>query len=760
MTPKDAARAAALVQQAHALCGHGRRTEARTLCRQALDIDPAHFHALHLLGIVALQDHQAELAADLIGRAAAIEPANLAVQVNHGTALHEQRRYQEAIECFERALALDPCCAEALFNRGNARRELGLSAPAIDDYQRVIALRPDYADAYLNCALAWSALGRHDSALASLDRGLEVRPEHVELHYNRGNELRRLGRREEALGAYDRALAQQPGYAEAHLNRGSVLIELRHYADALSSIERAIGLRPDWLEAHLNRGAALHYLERYTAAIESYDAALALDPKHAQAHADRGWAWRELQRYEAAIASYDRAVMLRPEAGELRAVRRHLKMQIADWGGLDEDLEAIAAALREGSAAPNPFYLLGLLDSPALQRRAAELWVKERCAEIPEGRLAGYGCTERIHVGYFSADFHEHATAYLIAELLERHDRSAFRISAFSFGPPSASPMRRRLQSACEEFLDVRTQADADVAALARARRVDIAVDLKGFTQGNRIGIFAHRAAPVQVSFLGYPGTLAAPFMDHLLADSVIVPPTQAAHYSEHLLYLPNSYQCNDTRRAIAERQFTRAELGLPPAESGVVFCCFNNTYKILPLTFDCWMRILARVEGSVLWLLGDNAAAIANLRREAVIRGIAPERLVFAPRTELPVHLARHRAADLFLDTWPCNAHTTASDALWCGVPVLTYAGESFAARVAASLLTAVGLPGLIASTAAQYEERAVHLATHAQELREIKRRLHENRLTAPLFDTARYCQALEAAFTELHAGVNRNIG
>lgn len=722
-------------------------------------MDPTHFDALHFLGVIALQENQPDLAIELIGRAIAVQPASIAALVNYGTALQERRRFEEAIASYDRAIARDPRCAEAFYSRGNALFALGRHADAIESFDRAVALRSDYADAYLNCGLAWSALGQGQRALASFETGLSVRPDHAELHYNRGNELRSMARLEAALAAYERALSLQPGYAEAHLNRGSVLIELRRCADALSSFDRAIALRPDLAGAHLNRGAALRYLERYPAAVESYDAAIALMPGHAQAHADRGWTLRELNRYEAAIASYDHAVSLRPDAGELRAVRRHLKMQICDWSGLDSDLDEIAATVRSGTGAPNPFYILPLLDSPSLQRRAAENWVREHCGHVPANPLARRNHAGPIHIGYFSADFHEHATAYLIAELLELHDRSWFRISAFSFGPSTATPMRRRLQSACDEFIDVRGMSDGDVAALARARHVDIAVDLKGFTQHNRVGIFARRAAPVQVNFLGYPGTMAAPFMDYLVADPVIVPPAQAAHYSEKIIYLPHSYQVNDTQRAIADRHFSREELELPPAGTSFVFCCFNNSYKILPSTFDCWMRILSRVDGSVLWLLGDNAPAMANLRREAVVRRVSPHRLIFAHRVDLPTHLARHRVADLFLDTWPCNAHTTASDALWSGLPVLTCAGQSFAARVAASLLTALGLPELVTATPGHYEERAVHLATHPEYLHGIRQRLRERRLTAPLFDTASYCRALEAAFSDTHARANQGL-
>jgi predicted O-linked N-acetylglucosamine transferase (SPINDLY family) len=426
-------------------------------------------------------------------------------------------------------------------------------------------------------------------------------------------------------------------------------------------------------------------------------------------------------------------------------------MQICDWRQLDADIAKITLALSQSAAAPNPFYIVTLLDSPASQRLAAGQWIRSEAPSESAPAFAPRPVRDKIHIGYFSADYHEHATSYLIAELFELHDRDRFRISAISFGPESHGPMRKRLQAACDEFIDVRDKSDAETVALCRAKHIDIAIDLKGFTQDNRLGIFSRRVAPLQVNYLGYPGTLAAPYIDYMIADRTLVPGQSQQHYSEKLIYLPHCYQANDTKRVVAEKSFTRAELGLPT--DGFIFCCFNNSYKITPAIFHRWMRILARVENSVLWLLADNPAAVRNLRREAAARYVAPERLIFAERIDLPHHLARHRAADLFLDTLPCNAHTTASDALWAGVPVLTCAGESLAARVAASLLTAIGLPELIASTQDQYELMAVDLAHDREKLAALARKLAENKRDAPLFDTPRFTRDIEAGYEMIHA-------
>jgi protein O-GlcNAc transferase len=741
----------AVFRQAVTLHQQSRLAEAHALYEQTLQFEPRHFHALHLLGILALQNNQAELATESFARAIAVNPSSVAAHVNHGNSLHEQRRYDGAIASYDEAIALDPHCAEAFHNRANALCELKQYAAAIESYDKAVALKPDYADAHLNRGLALSRLEQRDAAIASYDKAISIRPDYPDPYYNRGNEQRSQGRNEAAVASYDRAIALQPGFADAHLNRGAALVEMRRYVAALASFDKVIALKPDYSQAHFNRGGLLQHLKQYAAAVASYDTAITLGPNEAQAHANRGRALWELRRPDSAIASYDTAVSLEPDCMPLHAVRRHMKMQVCDWVDCEADMGRVAAGVRSGAAAPNPFYVMTLCDSALLQRAAAENWVRDEYpARVPLTDIPKHSRRQRIHLGYFSADFHEHATAYLIAQLFEVHDRSRFEVSAFSFGPDSHGPMRRRLKAACAEFIDVRGRSDPEIVLQARDMQVDIAVDLKGFTEDHRTGIFARRAAPLQVNYLGYPGTMAAPYMDYLVADRVLVPVESRDAYGEKIIYLPHTYQVNDGKREIADKVFARADLGLPAA--GFVFCCFNNCYKILPFLFDRWMRILLRVPDSVLWLLGDNPRAMDNLRREASARHVDPRRLVFANRVDLPDHLARHRAADLFIDTLPCNAHTTASDALWAGLPVLTCSGETLAARVASSLLTAIRLPELIVSTLDDYEELAVHLATDRERLADIRRRLNANRLIAPLFDTPRYARHIEAAFEEIH--------
>jgi predicted O-linked N-acetylglucosamine transferase (SPINDLY family) len=337
-----------------------------------------------------------------------------------------------------------------------------------------------------------------------------------------------------------------------------------------------------------------------------------------------------------------------------------------------------------------------------------------------------------------------------MAELFESHDKERFELFAFSFGPDSQDEMRQRVSRAFDRFIDVRFMSDMEVARMARELEIDIAIDLKGYTQDARPGIFSYRCAPVQVNYLGYPGTMGAEYMDYLIADKVLIPAESQTHYTENIVYLPHSYQVNDTKRVISDRTFTKAELGLP--ETGFVFCCFNNSYKITPTTFDSWMRILKAVEGSVLWLLEDSASATHSLQRQAQARGVQANRLIFAKRMPLSEHLARHRLADLFLDTLPYNAHTTCSDALWAGLPVLTLPGVSFAARVSASLLEAIELPELIAHSQADYEQLAIEFALNPARLTGVREKLASKRLTAPLYNTPLFTQHLESAYRQMH--------
>ena len=388
--------------------------------------------------------------------------------------------------------------------------------------------------------------------------------------------------------------------------------------------------------------------------------------------------------------------------------------------------------------------------SEAINFKVAKLYAEDQFSNFVKPQFHLKALDQKIRIAYFSNDYFNHATAYLIAELFELHDRQQFEVVAFSFSPTTQDVMQKRLKKNFDQFIDVSNMSDQEVASLSRQMEVDIAVDLKGYTTGSRPGIFALGAAPIQINYLGYPGTMGADFIDYIIADTVLIPECNQQFFSEKIVYLKNCYQVNDSRRLISDRKFSRTEFFLP--EDKFVFCCFNNNYKILPNTFDLWARILSKVPDSVLWLLADNLLAKQNLILQAESRGIAKDRLIFAERMDLPEHLARHQLADLFLDTLPCNAHTTASDSLWAGLPVLTQLGETLAGRVAGSLLRAVDLPELIALNPDEYEELAVELARSPSKLKKIKEKLAINRVSTPLFDAEFFTHGIENAFIKMN--------
>jgi protein O-GlcNAc transferase len=535
-------------------------------------------------------------------------------------------------------------------------------------------------------------------------------------------ELYRAGKFAEALALLDSELKSAPGRAELWGNRGTVLVAAKRLEEACESFGRALVLRPDLTGARNNRGNALLLLGRY----------------------------------EEAARDFERVAEDNPDAPYALSYLAQCRLHCCDWRDLDSLRAKLLRDLKAGKPAVTPIIATSLLDSPADQRAAAQiLAAREFPALPPLWRGERYG-HEKIRLAYVSADFHSHATATLMAGVFEHHDKARFETIAVSFGPDDHSPMRARLEKAFTRFVDVAGKSDGEIAALLKELEIDIAVDLKGYTSQARPSIFARRVAPVQASYLGYPGTMGGKFIDYLLADATVIPEGDEGFYSEKIARLPVCYQANDNTRPIAGVSASRAESGLP--EDAVVFCCFNNSYKILPDIFAIWMALLAQVEGSVLWLMDENPATTRNLRREAERRGIAPSRLVFAPRLPPERHLARHACADLFLDTLPYNAHTTASDALWAGLPVLTALGAAFPGRVAASLLKAAGLSELIADSLGAYEALALKLARTPEMLARLKKRLTENRRACPLFDTARFTRDLERVFETMHAEALRH--
>jgi predicted O-linked N-acetylglucosamine transferase (SPINDLY family) len=740
------------LQQCLALQQRGRFSEAERTYQEIIQEDPTCFIAQHQLGVLALQTHQTQRGVELIAKAIDLNPNVAAAYNNLGIGLSDLKRYEEAIASYNKAITLKLDYAEAYNNRGAALRELKRLEEALASYDKAIALKPAYGDAYNNRGNALSKLQRHHEAIASYDKAILLIPDNAEAHRGRGDALLHSKDYTEAPILNEKAFLLAPKHLRVFvLNEFIALLRVKTCEKALASYDRAIALEPDYAEAYNNRGNALYELKRLVEALANYDKAITLKPHLAYVYVNRGNTLNDLKRHEEALESFDKAIALQPNFEFLLGDLIHTKMSICDWSNLETMIAQLANKINGAEKVSRPFPILAATNSPELLRKAAEIYTLARNPlndALP--KLAKHQRRNKIRIGYFSANFRNHPTSNLAAELFEKHDRSQFEITAFSFGPFTNDEMQQRVVLAFDKFIDVRYQSDEEVAILARELGIDIAVNLTGFSQGCRTNIFSMRAAPIQVNYLSYPGTMGAEYFDYLMADPILIPESNQGCFAEKIVYLPNTYQVNDSKRRISAKKLTRAEVGLP--EDAFVFCCFNSNYKIVAAIFDSWMRILKRVNDSVLWLFEDNAKAASNLQKEAEIRGICAARLIFAPPTSHPDHLARHRLADLFLDTLPCNAHTTASDALWAGVPVLTQIGETFAGRVAASLLTAIGAPELITSTPEEYESLAVELATNPAKLADINHKLAENRLTTPLFDTQLITKHIEAAYIAMY--------
>jgi predicted O-linked N-acetylglucosamine transferase (SPINDLY family) len=772
------------IQTAMDLHRQGRLREAEAHYRVLLAKHPRQFEVLHLLGTLKLQERNLPEAVSLLTRAIEANPASNDTRSNLVAALLSMGRASEALDHCDRMLSNGSQDAGVLYNRSVALAGLDRQEEALRGFDKVLAIKPDHVAALFNRAGVLATLRRYDDAVSALDRILTFAPNHPDALTNRGTMLAQLGRDAEALASFDRALAVAPDHVNALTNRGIILKRLFRAREALESLDRAIRIKPDHLDAYINRGNVLLDLHQAEAALASFHQALTLAPGHPNALINQAFALLELGRYEDALQSGEQALLANSRHDNAFLIRGHALSKLnrpaeaaasyeqalainpdqrfalgamvmahraaCNWDRLHDLLPMIEQSIRAGEAVIPPFNLLGLPLDPGLPLQCAKNFLRQRVPQDSKPlqhrpRSAG----GKIKLAYVSGDFRQHPVAYLMSELLEKHDRSRFEIVGVSYGADDGSQERGRIVAACDQFHDVHARDDRDAAALINDLQVDIAVDLGGHTDNSRLGIFRDRPAPVQVSYLGYTGTTGAPFVDYAIADRVALPPDQSAYFTENIVYLPDSFLVSDAARPIAPTT-SRADEGLP--EQGFVFCCFNNSYKISAEIFATWMRLLLAVDGSVLWLSQMNAPAAERLRTAAASAGVDPIRIVFAQRKpSASDHLGRHRLADLFVDTTGYNAHTTSNDALWAGLPVLTCAGVSFPSRVAASLLCAVGLPELVTTSLEDYEALALKLARDPALLGSFRGKLEKNRLTHPLFDSNRFRGHIEAAYATM---------
>lgn len=825
--------------------------------QRILASNPSNADALHLLGVIALQSAQWDLAAKYISHALDINPSQAAALNNYGIVLKELKQYPRAIEQYLRAIGLNRGDANTYMNLGNVYQAMGDYEKAIGAYDKSMVLEPSFVSVMINKAAAQDKLQRransvrilkcalmvnpqdasiHNNlgniyqstnqtrcALQCFTRALEINPLFHDAYYNRGNVRRELNQLDSALADYDRAISINAHIPEYYINRGNTQRELLRTKDAYTSFTNAVRisphdaraysnrgnaaldqgqvelaladyccavvLNPSYAQAYNNRGNALrllgdrdnarkNYLTAWTLdssyadalnnigvillenlqieeSIDHFNNAISLDPTSADAYFNKANALRELNLFSASIDEYTKALGVKPEYEFLKGLLLHAKMQICDWSHYAELLGDLERSIDCDKKCSPPFPVLALTNSLEQQLRVARLWTQSKFPEKKDHNNFNpiFSRSKKIRVAYFSADFRDHPVSYLMADLFEHHDRSRFEIIAFSLNKAKSDLMIERLKKSFDIWIDALNLSDAQIVEKARSLSLDIAVDLGGYTKNSRTGIFANRVAPAQVSYIGYLGSMGAAYMDYILADKTIIPDRHRSHYSERIAYLP-IYQANDSKRVMPQVQMTRAQYALPPA--GVVYSCFNTNYKITPQIFNVWMNILKRVPNSVLWVYSDSQIAQDNLRRQALGCEVDSARILFAQRVDQTSYLQRFQLADLFLDTFPYNAGTTASDALWSGLPVLTLQGETFASRIAASILQALEMPELIVDSLLEYENLAVELGRDAQLLSTIKDKLLSNKSKSNLFKTDQFAFELERVYDEM---VRRNL-
>lgn len=558
------------------------------------------------------------------------------------------------------------------------------------------------------------------------------------------------GSRQEALKMFDRAIKIEPKNWLAHLNRGNILKDLHKYEEAMKCYDFAIALQPDYPEAYNNKGNLHQDLKQYDQALSAYEKAISMQPNFAEAYGNMGNALQNLNRLDEALRAYQIGFNLDQENGVNLGALVHCKMKLCDWTGIEDQFEKISSRKSFHRKKIHPFQLLSFLDDPmAIKQFTEEYTSSEYFPRDDLGEITRRNYSKKLRIGYFSADFKNHPVSFLIAGMLNSHNKQDFELIAFSTNLKHTDEMTETIKNSFDEFIDVSLMNDYSAAKLAREKEIDIGVDLGGITQDARLGIFSYRVAPIQIGYIGYLGTLAAPYMDYIVADKTIIPGNLQDGYSEKIIYLP-SYQANDDRTMMSDRIFTREELGLP--EEGFIYCCFNNSYKITPKIFDSWARILIAVPNSSLLLYADSETVKLNLVKEIEFRGVSRDRIIFVGRLKRDEYIARYRIADLFLDTSPYNAGTTASDALWAGLPVLTFLGKSFSSRMCGSLLNAIGLPELVTSSQQDYERLAISIGRDPDKILELKNKLAEIRLTTKLFNTKLFTQNIELAYTKAY--------
>lgn len=749
----------------------GKYAEADHHFSTILKVSPDHPDANHNMGVLAVRVGKHEVAIPLLRKAIDVNPSVEHYWLSYVRTLMNLGRQQDARLIVDEAKSKG-VSADILRNlnkllAANAEQPQGIPPKNTinellnlynrGEFANVVGLVEALAEHYPKSLFVWNILGaaaaqsgQLDKSICAFEKVIAINPDSAEAHYNIGIANQTKGKLDDAIASYKKALSLKPDHAEACNNLGLAFKDRGDLSEAIASYEKALSLKSDYAEAQYNLGVAFQNRGQLSKAITSYEKLLSLRPDYAGAYNKLANTYQDQGKLDKAILCYEKALSLQPDYESARAQKLHQQARICDWSifdsnGLDvSDLGVVEKCV-------HPFALFSIEDAPDRHRKRAEMYCRQAysCnaftfAKKPSLKL------KRIRLGYFSADFKEHPVARLIVKILEKHDRDQFEVFGYSLHGNKQSELRRRIINSFDCFLDAQDMTERELALKARHDEIDIAIDLTGHMQNARSLVFANRAAPIQINYLGFPGTMGAGFIDYIIADRNLIPNDFQKFYSEKPIYLPHHYQAQNDELVIADKTPTRSSLGLP--EKGVVFCAINNSYKITPREFDIWMRLVQNVKGSVLWLLESNKWAKENLLKEAAARAVGPERLVFAKQLPHSEYLAQFKCADLYLDTFNYNSGATASNALWAGLPVVTKRGESYVARMASSLLQSLGLPELIATSELEYENLVMKLAQDPEQLAALKQKLSANLITKPLFKSELFTKHLENGYQQAY--------
>ena len=712
---------------------------------------PKEFSFINLLAQVSLRNNHLNDGINLLKKSLEINKNQPLALLDLGIALSLNNQLDEAIVYFDKSAKLDPRNLKALSRKAVTLRKINRFNEAIECFQKIIDLSSDYIDAYIQKAELLYVIGKLEESLYIYQQAIKIDIENADLYIRCAIIFNKLGRVDEAISSYYKSIEMKPKDSVGYKGLGYIYKALRKYDQSYLYLKKAININPDY-EVYSNLGQLCCQMGNYKEGIIYYDKANMFETGKAEAYCLKAYAQIAEDNITQAISSFDKAIENEKDHAFTFGERLYWKNNICDWSNFEHDLNFINLKTKENKCISPPLAACSFSDDPEIQKLGAELFVNQRFpSDKSLGPINKYSKNKRIKIGYFSGDFRDHPVAYLVTELFEKHDKSKFELFAFSVSDRIESETRLRIEKPFDEFIDVANLSDKDVALLAREKKIDIAIDLGGFTKNSRPSIFSMKVAPIQINYLGYPGTTGADYIDYNISDKFIIPEELQKYYTEKIIYLPRCFQPNEEKLTLGKKIFSRESEGLP--ETAFIFCCFNNSWKITPKIFKLWMNLLSVVDGSVLWFPGFSQVAINNLRSESVKLGIDQNRLIFSTKENLREdYYSKIKLADIFLDCFPYGAHTTASDFLRSGVPIVTLRGTTFPSRVASSLLINLNLSELIATTELNYESLAIELARNPKYFEEVKAKLIKNINSSTLFNTAQYAKSIESSYIQAY--------